>query len=156
MHTQNKQFQRNVHKKFTCSFVRKIFIPLPIWTNGIEMDTHFRLVLKKFFIIFIALHLFGIESRFDTLFQINFLKLFLSLHYLQVRLALVHPKRTDLLKISLKKYFPLHLFELGESFCAPPFFRKNIKIKRPPTRDTFSVPQVGGLMNLWISYSEKN
>ena len=57
------------------------------------------------------------------------MKLFLSLHYLQVRLAFVHPKRTDLLKISLKKYLSLHLFELEEPFCTT-FFRKNFKNKK--------------------------
>ena len=111
------------------------------------MDTHFRLVLENFFNFFIALHLFGIESRFDTLFQINFLKLFLSLHYLQVRLAFVHPKRTDFRKISLKKYFSLHLFELGEPFCTP-LFQKKFQNKKTTYLGHISVPQISGLMNL--------
>ena len=69
----------NWESKKSGLFLKIIFIPLLIWTKGVEMHTHFRRFERIFFVKFflpgnLSLHLFGIESRFDTLFQINFLK----------------------------------------------------------------------------------
>ena len=125
MDTHFRGFERNFFKKF---FAEKS-IPSLICTRGIKMDTHFRLVLQNFFNIFYPFTI----SKWDWL--------------------LYTLKGLIFWKFLWKNISPFTCLN-WESRFVPPFFRKISKIKRPPTRDTFSVSQVSGLMNLFLIWKE--